>query len=68
MKTVSYYVPGMSCEHCKRAITMALKDIEGVNNVNIDLEEKKVVIEYDETSVQTEKLIEAIEDAGYDIE
>ena len=58
----------MSCEHCKRAITMALKDIEGVSNVDINLTDKNVSIEYNETSVSVNQLIEAIEEAGYEIE
>jgi len=68
MKKVTYNVPGMSCDHCKRAITMALNDVDGVSNVDIDVTSKKVMIEYAEETVSEDKLKEAIEDAGYDIE
>lgn len=68
MKQTTYKVPGMSCEHCKRAISLSLEDLDGIKNVDIDLSAKTVKIEFDETKVEEENLKEAIEDAGYDIE
>lgn len=58
-------VEGMSCQHCVKAVTNALTSIEGVSNVKVDLESKKV-------EVEGEKLVdailkEAVEDAGYDV-
>lgn len=68
MKETTYKVPGMSCEHCKRSINLSLEDLEGIKNVDIDLNAKTVKIEFDETKVTDENLRGAIEDAGYDIE
>lgn len=68
MKNVTYKVPGMSCDHCKRAITMSLQELDGINKIDIDIKEKKVNVEYSEDAISENKLKEAIEDAGYDIE
>jgi copper chaperone len=58
-------VEGMSCNHCVMAVTKALKELNGVSNVNVDLSSKKVEIEGE--NLVDEKLKEAVEDAGYDV-
>ena len=37
MTTATYQVNGMTCEHCARAVTGELKNLEGVRGVTIDL-------------------------------
>ena len=37
MTTATYQVTGMTCEHCARAVTEELKNIDGVRGVTIDL-------------------------------
>jgi len=56
-------VEGMSCGHCKNAVETALTGLDGVNEAEVDLDDESVVIDHEE--VETEKLIEAIEDAGH---
>lgn len=58
-------VEGMSCNHCVMAVTNALKAIEGVSNVDVDLENKKVEIEG--ANLVDGTLKEAVEEAGYDV-
>ncbi len=58
-------VEGMSCQHCVKAVTDALTALEGVSNVKVDLENKKVEVE-GENLVEA-SLKEAVEDAGYDV-
>ena len=31
-------IKGMSCQHCVKSVTDTLKGLEGVNNVEVDLE------------------------------
>ena len=64
MKKV-FIVPDMSCEHCKRTITSALKIINGIKDVIIDLNTKRVEVI---SEVDKDKIISAIEDAGYTVE
>lgn len=55
-------VPDMSCEHCKRTLDTAIRGVEGVSNVNIDLKTKQV--EVTGPAVQS-SIFSAIQDAGY---
>ncbi len=60
-------VEGMSCSHCENAVKSALTDLDGVQKVNVDLKEKTVTIEYDESKTDEKKFKDAIEEAGYDV-
>ncbi|MGG2015611.1 copper chaperone CopZ [Bacillus sp. S10(2024)] len=65
--TITLNVQGMTCNHCKMAVTNALTELEGVQNVEVQLQEGTVNVEYDEAKVDVEKMKEAIEDQGYDV-
>lgn len=58
-------VEGMSCNHCVMAVTKALKALDGVSNVNVDLGSKKVEVEGE--NLVDEQLRETVEEAGYDV-
>lgn len=58
-------VEGMSCNHCVMAVTNALKELEGVRHVQVDLESKKVEVSGE--NLIDESLKEAVEEAGYDV-
>jgi copper chaperone CopZ len=60
-----YTVPGMSCGHCRTAITAEVDRVSGVTSVDVDLDAKRV-------SVSGERLDDAairaaIDEAGYDV-
>lgn len=65
MKKETLHVEGMSCNHCVKAIEGALEKIRA--NGSVDLTNKQVTVEYDESIVTLEQIKEAIEDQGYDI-
>lgn len=59
-------VKGMSCNHCKASVEDTMSKLDGVENVNVDLESGKV--EYTETSpVELEKIRKAIEKIGFEV-
>jgi len=62
-KTV-FKVEGMSCNHCKMTIEKALKEISGVENVQVELDKKEVVVI---GSATRDKLAETIKEAGYEV-
>lgn len=66
MKTESFNVPGISCQHCVNAITNEVNGVDGVKNVMVDLTSKMVRVESEE-SVSRATLTAAIEEAGYDV-
>jgi copper chaperone len=65
--TTTLQVQGMTCNHCKMAVTNALQELEGVNRVEVHLEKGTVDVDYDETKVSLNQLKEAIEEQGYDV-
>lgn len=64
-ETVTYRVPGMSCEHCKAAVTNELNSVAGVEAVAIDLNEKLVTVSGG--SLDDAALRAAIDEAGYGV-
>jgi copper chaperone len=62
---LTYSVPGMSCEHCKTAITNEVSAVDGVQAVEVDLETKRVAGRGDDLNDQAVRA--AIDEAGYDI-
>lgn len=65
MTTTTFLVPGMTCGHCKGAVTDELSKINGVTNVDVDLDSKKVTIE-SEAVVEWEVIVDAVDEAGFE--
>lgn len=59
-------IEGMSCNHCAAHVENALKDIAGVHDVHVNLNEKYAVVDADDT-IDDKTLKAAVEDAGYDV-
>lgn len=66
MKKISLKIEGMHCEGCSNRLTRVLKNLDGVNSANVSLENKEADIEYDENTLNTEEIKEAISDAGFE--
>lgn len=49
MSTLTLLVPGMTCRHCVRKVTAALRDVPGVQLVLADLTTTRVVLHGDPT-------------------
>jgi copper chaperone CopZ len=61
--THTYSVPGISCDHCKRAIETEVSGVAAVESVAVDVDAKLVtVVGGDDAAIRA-----AIDDAGYDI-
>jgi copper chaperone len=57
-------VEGMSCDHCRVAITDEVSRVSGVDSVEVDLETK--VVRVGGTDVDESAVIDAVDEAGYD--
>ena len=60
-------VEGMSCDHCKMAVTKAVGALEGVSTVEVSLENRTVSVEFEEAQLPLDIIKEAIEGQGYDV-
>lgn len=64
MNTKTIFIEGMQCNHCKMSVEKALGSLAGVLNVEVDLENKKAVIEMDK-EIEDSRIIEVIKEAGF---
>jgi copper chaperone len=60
-------VEGMSCDHCKMAVTKAVGALEGVGSVEVSLENNTATVEFEESKVPLTTIKQAIESQGYDV-
>ncbi|MGD2217837.1 MAG: heavy metal-associated domain-containing protein [Gemmatimonadales bacterium] len=64
MRTVTLNVTGMSCDGCVNSVKSALSQLEGVHGADVSLDDKKAILEVEET-VDATDLVGAVETAGY---
>jgi copper chaperone len=62
--TVTYSVPGISCGHCRAAITAEVSAVAGVDSIEVDLDTKLVQISGE--NLDDSALVAAIDEAGYE--
>lgn len=67
MEKVTLNVEGMTCGHCQSAVTGALQGLEGVVEVDVQLDKGTADITYDKSKISVDQMKEAIEDQGYDV-
>lgn len=67
MEKVTLLVEGMSCGHCVKAVESSVGGLNGVASVKVDLENKKVDVEFNQEEVTLEAIKETIDDQGYDV-
>jgi len=63
-ETVTYSVPAIHCAHCATSIREEVSEVEGVEDVDVDLDAKSVTIkglELDDAALRA-----AIVEAGYE--
>jgi copper ion binding protein len=59
-------VKGMSCQHCVMSVKKALGQLEGVQNIEVDLQKGEVRFE-NSKAVELNRIEKAIEEAGYQV-
>ncbi len=66
MKKVKFDIQGMTCSSCQSHVERAVKKLEGVQNVNVNLLSNNMTLEYNQEVLDTNKIINAVVDAGYE--
>jgi copper chaperone CopZ len=69
MTSHSYRVTGMTCEHCVRAVTEELTELDGVTGVTVDLvpEGVSTVTVQADTAPADADVAAAVDEAGYQL-
>lgn len=58
-------IEGMSCAACAAHIDNAVRKVDGVKDVNVNLLSNSMEVEFDDKKCNDEKIINAVFDAGY---
>ena len=67
MNRVTLNVPDISCGHCKSSIEGAVAPMDGVESAEVTIDARTVAVTYDESAVDLDAIINAIEAQGYDV-
>lgn len=59
-------IEGMSCKHCTKRVEDALKNVEGVIGVSVNLKNKEAVVKYKD-QVNVDDLKKAVLDLDYQV-
>ena len=62
----TFTVGGMSCGGCVQSVTKAIARLPGVRNVDVSLERKAAMVEYDDATIEPAAIVAAIEAAGFE--
>lgn len=65
MKKEQFNVTGMTCAACSARVEKAVGKLPGVDKIAVNLLKNSMVVEYDETALDTQKIIGAVTEAGY---
>jgi len=65
---VELIVTGMKCGGCEKTIKETLTGKKGVISVDASHADDRVIVEFDESVLEEDDLIELIEDAGFTVE
>jgi copper chaperone CopZ len=66
MKTVTYTVPNISCKHCTHTIAMELSEVEGVSEVDADVQSQLVKVTFEEPATE-QKIIDTLAEINYPV-
>ena len=65
MSKEKFDVSGMTCSACQGHVEKAVKGVEGVNSVNVNLLQNFMTVEFDGEKCGSDDIISAVEKAGY---
>jgi len=66
MKSVTYSVPNISCKHCTHTINMELSEIEGVSQVNADVQTRLVTVNFEDPATE-QQLKDTLAEINYPV-
>ena len=60
-----YDVTGMTCSACSAHVEKAVRGLQGVSGVNVNLLQNSMTVEYDQNALTGAQIIGAVQKAGY---
>ena len=68
MKHDKFIVTGMTCSACSAHVEKSVSHVEGVCQVNVNLLNGSMTVDYDESATSPDKIVAAVVDGGYGAE
>ena len=65
LKKLELDIEGMTCASCSASIEHGLKEVAGIDGININLLNEKAQLNYDPSVIKSQDIIKMIEDIGY---
>lgn len=62
-----FRVTGMSCAACQAHVERAVKNLQGIQNVEVSLMTNSMTVEYDAEKISTKEIEQAVKKSGYGI-
>jgi copper chaperone len=66
MDTMVLKVGGMSCGGCVKSVTTVLEALPGVAKADVSLANGEAVVTYEADKVSRERMVQVIDDAGFE--
>ena len=66
MMKQTFAVNGMDCEHCVERVDKAVRELAGILDVQVSLEDESMIVDFDEVTASQQIIIDAVIEAGYE--
>ncbi|HCZ8407176.1 TPA: heavy metal translocating P-type ATPase [Enterococcus faecium] len=63
---VTFDIEGMTCASCAQTIEKSVNKLDAVQSASVNLASEKMSVNFDTSSLNTDDIIRAVQDAGYD--
>lgn len=65
MRKEQFHITGMTCSACSSRVEGCVVKLPGVKDVSVNLLKNSMVVSYDESEMNTVRIVEAVENTGY---
>lgn len=66
MKSVTYQIPNISCDHCVHTVKMEVGELDGVRSVEADVASKQATIQFESPATE-EGIQELLREINYPV-
>ncbi len=67
MSQITLNIPDISCAHCEKTVLETLQGKPGVNSVQVSIPAKKVLLDYDESTLDMDQARADLDNEGYPV-
>lgn len=65
MASTRLTITGMHCDHCVTKVKDALQGVKGVWGADVQLDEGRAEVDFDDSAASADQMIDAVKQVGY---